>query len=87
MCLCWNHDKLLEIIHKYDNVLAYVAGHDHDGGAAKDEKGVQHITLEGVVETRPGVQCFATVNIFNDKICCMGSGRIPNYTIEFNNKK
>ena len=82
MRLCWNYDKILSVLHKYTCVVAYFAGHDHDGGYAMDEHGIHHITFPGVVEGEIGQPDFGTCHVYEDRIELKGHGRVKNMTIE-----
>ncbi|XP_023131960.1 manganese-dependent ADP-ribose/CDP-alcohol diphosphatase [Amphiprion ocellaris] len=84
MCLAWNFDELLSIIHSHNSVVCYMAGHDHDGGYCKDEDtGVHHLTLEGVIETPPDSNAFGTVSVYKDRMVLKGNGRIRNRVFLF----
>ncbi|KAG9350283.1 hypothetical protein JZ751_026637, partial [Albula glossodonta] len=51
ICLAWNYDGVLSILHSHKCVVCFMAGHDHDGGYYRDSFGVHHLTFEGVIET------------------------------------
>lgn len=76
ICLAWNYDELLAIIHSHRSVVCYMAGHDHDGGYWHDRiTGVHHLTFEGVIETPPDSNAFGTVFVYEDRMVLKGSGR------------
>ncbi|XP_017548624.1 manganese-dependent ADP-ribose/CDP-alcohol diphosphatase isoform X2 [Pygocentrus nattereri] len=75
ICLAWNYDKILSILNSHKSVVCYMAGHDHDGGYCRDEYGVHHLTLEGVIETPSGSNAFGTVYVYEDKMVLKGKGR------------
>ena len=84
-CLAWNFNELLDLFFKYKNtILAYLCGHDHDGGyyLGKSSK-IHYITVPSIVEAPPNVNSFAKVKVFNDKIIIEGVGLMQNYEIPF----
>ncbi|KAF7661546.1 hypothetical protein LDENG_00259600 [Lucifuga dentata] len=84
MCLAWNFDELLDILHSHHSVVCFIAGHDHDGGYCRDrDTGVHHLTLEGVIETPPESDAFGTISVYEDRMVLMGKGRIENRVLRF----
>lgn len=57
--IAWNFGSALRCLHAHPCVVAYVAGHDHEGGYAVDATGVHHLTLDGLLELQPGTDSFA----------------------------
>lgn len=52
--LVWNAEEILELMWSFtDVVLIYIAGHYHPGGYFKDEHGIPHLTLPGMLERSP----------------------------------
>ncbi|XP_055032812.2 manganese-dependent ADP-ribose/CDP-alcohol diphosphatase [Misgurnus anguillicaudatus] len=76
ICLAWNYDAMLSILHSHKSVICFIAGHDHDGGYHKDASGIHHLTLEGVIETHPDSNAFGTVYVYEDQMVLKGNGRI-----------
>lgn len=84
ICLAWNYDELLSIIRSHSSVVCFMAGHDHDGGYHRDKKGgVHHLTLEGVIETPPDSNAFATVSVYEDRMELKGCGRVRDRVFRF----
>ncbi|XP_014768233.1 manganese-dependent ADP-ribose/CDP-alcohol diphosphatase isoform X2 [Octopus bimaculoides] len=79
--LCWDSAAILKLISSFNCVLAYFAGHEHQGGFAIDPKGIYHITFPGVIETSPDTSCFATVELHPRTLQVCGQGKIQNYSI------
>jgi hypothetical protein len=48
-----------------DRVVAYFAGHAHQGGYMIDTHGIHHRTLESPLECAPGVVAFGTVDVYD----------------------
>ncbi|XP_030610966.1 manganese-dependent ADP-ribose/CDP-alcohol diphosphatase [Archocentrus centrarchus] len=77
VCLAWNFDELLAVIRSHSSVVCYMAGHAHDGGYCRDEDtGVHHLTVDGVIETPPDSNAFATVSVYRDRMVLKGCGSI-----------
>ncbi|KAK0131507.1 Manganese-dependent ADP-ribose/CDP-alcohol diphosphatase [Merluccius polli] len=76
VCLAWNSEDVLAMIGAHGCVVCFMAGHDHDGGYHRDrDSGVHHLTLEGVIETPPESDAFATVSVYEDRMLLKGRGR------------
>ncbi|XP_068770169.1 manganese-dependent ADP-ribose/CDP-alcohol diphosphatase isoform X1 [Struthio camelus] len=76
VCLAWNYEDALSVIHAHQCVVCFLAGHLHDGGYCLDSHGVHHLTLEGVIETPPESNAFGTIYVYDDKMILKGRGRI-----------
>ncbi|XP_041670821.1 manganese-dependent ADP-ribose/CDP-alcohol diphosphatase isoform X2 [Cheilinus undulatus] len=84
ICLAWNYDELLSILRSHRSVVCFMAGHDHDGGYHKDKTtGTHHLTLEGVIETPPDSDAFATVSVYEDRMELRGYGRVRDRVLQF----
>lgn len=84
ICLAWNHEELLAVVRSHSCVVCYMAGHAHDGGYCLDEDtGVHHLTLDGVIETRPDSDAYGTVSIYADRMVLTGSGRVVDRVFPF----
>ena len=81
--MLWNYENVLDLLWEFDDVvLAYLAGHCHEGGYYYDEKRIHHITLQAIVECEPDINAFATVHVYNQHLVIEGIGRINTYRIE-----
>ncbi|CAF2543465.1 unnamed protein product [Rotaria sp. Silwood2] len=81
--LLWNYKEVLDLLWIFDGtVLAYIAGHDHDGGYFRDRKNIHHLTLQAVVECDPNTNSFATAHVYKDCLLIEGVGRIGTYKID-----
>ena len=83
VCLAWNYEDALSVIHSHHCVVCFLAGHLHDGGYCLDSHGVHHLTLEGVIETPPESNAFGTVYVYEDKMILKGRGRISDRVMHF----
>ena len=79
--ICWDSLAILEVIHRHKCVLTYLAGHDHNGGSAIDEKGIYHIVMPGIIETAPSETCFATAELYPETLYIYGHGKMNNFQI------
>jgi len=79
----WNNDEVFKLIHSHPGVVAYFAGHEHQGGFAIDKNGVAHITLESPLETPRGKVSYGYVKIYHDRLIVRGSGNVPNREVYF----
>mmetsp|Transcript_34581 Transcript_34581/g.35258 ORF Transcript_34581/g.35258 Transcript_34581/m.35258 type:complete len:341 (-) Transcript_34581:104-1126(-) len=76
--LLWNCQELLHILHAYRRtVLAYIAGHDHEGGYSTDDVGIHHITPCAPIQCDEGQTSFGSVHVFNDHFKLEWKGKVP----------
>jgi predicted phosphodiesterase len=76
-----NYGEVLDLINKYDNTVVWFNGHNHAGNYGI--YGSAHfITFRGMVET-PGINSFAIIRIYQNKIEISGYGRESNRIITF----
>ncbi|CAF0876159.1 unnamed protein product [Rotaria sp. Silwood1] len=86
LALLWNYEDVLDILWTFDNtVLAYIAGHSHEGAYFHDEKNIHHLTLQALVECEPDTNAFATVHVYKEYLMIDGVGRIGTYRIDLTN--
>ncbi|XP_077980367.1 uncharacterized protein LOC144435644 [Glandiceps talaboti] len=82
ICLQWNYDEVLEIIHKYNCVVAYFCGHEHEYSLGTDH-GIHHILMDGIIEVEPDSNSYAIVDVYSNKVVMRGFGLTPTLEIEF----
>ncbi|UCG28759.1 MAG: metallophosphoesterase [Bacteroidales bacterium] len=77
----WNNTRLLSIIGRSDNVIAYISGHNHEGdyGLSRSK---HYITFKGLVET-PDEISYAIVHLFSDRIEIEGGGRESDHILYY----
>jgi hypothetical protein len=64
---------LLQLLQRHRGfVAATFAGHAHADGFAHDSAGIRHRVCKAVLETPPGRECYAIVDVFSDRICING---------------
>ena len=71
--ILWDSQEVLNLLNQYTAVKVWMNGHDHAGGYTFD-KGIHHITFPGMVETVPGNNCYAIVQVFSDRLKIEGRG-------------
>ena len=77
--LLWNYETVQKLLAKYpDVVVAWFAGHDHDGGYAVDpQTGVHHIIPCAPLECAPGEVSFGHVDVYADHLEVTWVGKTP----------
>ena len=70
----WNHEEVKDIIFKYDNVFAYIGGHEQNGSYIY-EKGKHFLAVKGVLNASEDETSCAVVNVYDNKIIFEGFGR------------
>lgn len=77
LCLAWDYEAVLAVLRQHaGTVAACVSGHDHFGGAARDESGIAFITLQAVIETKRGGQAHGELRLYDRHLRLTGSGRM-----------
>ena len=78
----WLSNDILKLMRSFNGiVVAYLAGHCHDGGYFKDNSNIHHLTFKAIVETHPSSNSYATFKVFDDRILVDGVGEIPKFEI------
>lgn len=76
--LIWNSEDIKRIISK-GNVVAFLAGHDHDGQFDIDN-GITHIVPTAPIEVDDNDKSYGIVSVFPNKIKIKWTGKIPKKT-------
>ncbi len=77
----WNSTRILELLSRNRNVVAWFNGHNH-AGAFGELEGLPFITLHGMVETE-STTAFSVAEIYDDRLVLAGSGREPSRELLF----
>lgn len=83
--LVWNYDEVLEILHgSRAKVVAYLAGHDHEGGYKRDKRGVHHVTFQSPMTCRNFGQetAHGVLSVCDGVIRLQGFGTVPDMELE-----
>lgn len=68
----WDNKKILDLIDNHNSVVAWIAGHHHEGNYVK-YKNVHHLTLKGLVEAQSETSC-GIIEMYADKLVLKGYG-------------
>ena len=68
-----NYKEVLSILDKYNNIIAWINGHNHAGEYGNFNM-IHFVTFRGMVETEAS-NSYAIVEVYNDKIWIKGYGR------------
>jgi hypothetical protein len=71
----WNAEELVSLLGKYDNVAAYMNGHNHAGNYGT-HAGCHYVNFKGMVETE-NQTAYGIVRCFSDRLEIEGSGLEP----------
>ena len=74
------HDRMLTLMDRYQNILAFFAGHYHPGGLAV-RNGVIHKTVRSVCDHRSPTACI--VSIGENRITIEGFGMETNFAYQY----
>jgi len=80
----WNREDIIKIVEKYDNTVAYVNGHNHDGNYGF-LNGKHYITQKAMVESYD-TNSFSILEIYNNKLVFNSYGLMNNHAISYSNK-
>lgn len=75
--LVWNAEAVLEILHRYDNVCLWMAGHDHGGQYCVDRAGIHHLIPPAPLEVDVGATAFGHVEVYEDLLRLVWTGTTP----------
>jgi predicted MPP superfamily phosphohydrolase len=76
-----NYKEVNDIISKYDNIVAWFSGHNHEGSYTVN-KNVHFVTFKGMVETKK-TNSFAVIEAYNNKLMIKGYGRENSLVLPF----
>jgi len=80
----WNRFQIIDIVEKYDNVIAYINGHNHDGNyALLNSK--HYITQKAMIETYD-TSSFSILSFYNNKLVFNSFGLMNDQILTFKNK-
>ncbi len=80
--LLWNYQEVEKTLAKSNCVVACICGHDHEGGYAQQD-GIHHLTMPGMIESPSGSNCYAVVDVFNDRLVLKGVGTATSRVLRF----
>ena len=77
--IAFDADEALRILGESGVVVAYLAGHLHRGGYARDAAGIHHLTTQAPLTHG---YCGATFQVYADRIEVVGVGSHRSYTLD-----
>jgi len=76
----WDADRIVDLVAKSKNVVAYFNGHNHAGNYGELD-GKHFVNFKGMVDT-PDTTAFSIVEVYPDRIEILGHGREENRTLK-----
>ena len=73
VCLTWNFDEVLKILDNHECVQVCLTGHNHAGGRAKSETGINFLGIKGLIENSEE-GCYGVLKFFDDHMFLEGVG-------------
>ena len=80
----WNSQEVLKIIDNHDCVVAWIAGHNHEGDYFKSGN-IHHLTMKGMIETEH-TGSYGIMEVYPDKLFLKGYGDQKDFILEFPKK-
>jgi predicted phosphodiesterase len=77
----FNYKEVLQILGKYNNIIAWMSGHNHAGNYGNFNM-IHFVTFRGMVESDDR-NSYATVEIYRNKIWIRASGREKNQILAY----
>ncbi len=77
----WNNTEILNLLKSHNSVIAWIAGHHHEGGYVK-EGNIHHLTMKGLVEAKSETSC-GIIEVYDDKLLLTGYGDQNDLILEF----
>ena len=81
--IAFDADQARALIGASGSVVAYLSGHSHAGGLARDEFKVHHLIAQAPLTHG---YCAATVDVYADRIEVIGLGAHRSYTLELRSR-
>ena len=67
----WNYEEIAKIIEGFPNVVAFINGHNHEGGHVF-HNGIHYITIFGMLDTE--ISSYGILDIYQDSLVIKGYG-------------
>ena len=76
VCLIWNYEQVLDIVHDYaDVVVASLSGHAHKGGYHYDtQHDIHYCVIAAALESKPPTKSYAMVDVYDNLLKIRGFG-------------
>jgi manganese-dependent ADP-ribose/CDP-alcohol diphosphatase len=76
-----NYKEVLSVLEKYNNIIAWLNGHNHSGNYGNYNM-IHFVTFKGMVETE-STNSYALIEVYGNKILIKGSGREKSQILEW----
>jgi manganese-dependent ADP-ribose/CDP-alcohol diphosphatase len=83
--LLWDHLQVLAILESANSLVAYMNGHDHQGGYA-ERKGIHYLTFPGMVEHDAEQSC-KVVDVCSDRLVVREAGSMVGQDLKIRAKR
>ncbi|MEN6309745.1 MAG: metallophosphoesterase [Anaerohalosphaeraceae bacterium] len=77
--IAWNAAAIRDVLERYGCVRAYIGGHNHAGGYAR-EQSIHYLTLPAMADDPAGMT-WAMMSLYPDRLEISGFGRIENQVL------
>lgn len=83
--IAWNSEQILDLIRSYDSlVIAYIAGHFHQGGYYLDKYNIHHLTVSSILEASSNsIHRFVTGLVYDDRLVIQSQFKNRSFTVYF----
>ncbi len=76
----WNNREVLQLLDCHNCVVAWIAGHRHEG-SYEEKGGIHHLTIKSIVEAKSETSC-GIIEVYRDKLLLNGYGDQENKTLK-----
>ena len=86
MCLVWNYQEVLDVLHRHKSAQVFFAGHTHCEGHIQDDLngGMHHLVWPAILECKPGNNAYGIVTVYEDRMEVEGYGKVHSRCMDFN---
>lgn len=77
----WNNREILQLLNIHNCVVAWIAGHRHEG-SYEEQKHIHHLTVKSIVQAKSETSC-GIIEVHSDKLVLKGYGDQENKILEF----
>ncbi len=77
----WNNREVLELLNSHKSVVAWIAGHHHEGGYEKAGE-IHYLTLKGLVEAQSETSC-GIIEVYPERLLLKGYGDQNDQLLKF----
>lgn len=82
----WDYQEVLDLLEATPGVVAYLAGHHHEGGYAQ-RAGIHHITFPAMCDAPTAGNAYAFIDLRPGELHVRGVGTVPHRSLKLNEGK